>query len=119
MEKRKYSRVRIKNIRVLYKKKHKFSEFFPYSAPLPVKNISRWGICLQFSDDIASVGEIIEIKILMPHLKTFKLIGKIIWSKKDSKDRHYDVGVQFLPVSTLNGLNSPSAWKSWQSISQI
>jgi hypothetical protein len=97
-------RIHIPGAQVLYKKENKL--FKRFSAPMPLKDITKSGVCFKIIHNL-KIGTIIDLKILLPQKQMIRVKGRLVWANYDPQN--YDqsfAGVQFLPFGEGSKYNS-------------
>ncbi|UCC95418.1 MAG: PilZ domain-containing protein [Candidatus Omnitrophota bacterium] len=67
------------------------------------KNIGGGGICLITYGKEFEVGDILQLKIMLPSKKVVRTKGKVVWINEfevvsEKHEKRYDIGVEFLDI---------------------
>lgn len=92
-EKRKYSRWIIENKKAILKE-HKEDE-------VPLIDLSTGGMRIKLKEEIPLGSTISGQFNINPHLGTYFIKGKVVWSKHLSRENKYEVGVKFDKINTI------------------
>ena len=116
-ERRACKRIVIPDGQVYYKKQKRVSLLRKYSGPVPMKDISKSGICFSTKDTLQT-GEIVLLEILLPGYDSIRLKGEIRWINIDSTAGATFTGLQFLPFGVKKHFNSLDSLNKLRSITE-
>jgi hypothetical protein len=114
-ERRFYERLVIPGAEVAYRLRKNFNWFGGYNGPVPMKDITKSGICFRLSTFLDR-GTPLEIKVLIPGQEPFAVKGDIVWANKLSTASGSFAGVQFKPFGKGRRYNS---FKTHEKLEQI
>jgi len=104
-ERRFFERISIPGAEVSYRKSKRFNWFNGFTGPVPMKDITKGGICFKIQTPLAE-GMTIEIKVVIPGEAPFDVKGNIVWANQfQASDEPY-AGVQFRPFGKGRHYNS-------------
>ncbi|MBN2425461.1 MAG: PilZ domain-containing protein [Calditrichaceae bacterium] len=116
-ERRACKRIVIPDGRVYYKKQKRISFIQKYSGPVPMKDISKSGICFSTNDTLQT-GEIVLLEILLPGYDSIRLKGEIRWVNTNLSAGATFTGLQFLPFGVKKHFNSLDSLNKLRSITE-
>ena len=87
------------------------------SSRVNIVDITRSGVRFEINDPVI-IGEIIELKIIVPRKNNIFIKGHVVWtSKPDSENPAYAV-VQFLPFGSDERYNSMQSYEQLKELSE-
>ena len=104
-ERRFYERIQIPGAEVAYRERQKLNWFKGYNGPVPMKDITKSGICFKLMNRLER-GATVEIKISIPGEEQFSVTGNIVWTNMDRSSDDGYAGVQFRPFGKGHQYNS-------------
>jgi hypothetical protein len=85
------------------------------AAMKPMKDLTYSGVCFEV-DGIMTVGDLIEMRIILPGEESITLKGNIIWSEMNASSKIVYTAVQFLPFGTDERYNSMEIYQKLKKI---
>jgi hypothetical protein len=105
-DQRKFDRIEIPDASVnIYIGQKKFKLFPGYSKSLPLKDLTKCGLCFKCERQL-NIGQIVELRVNTGKTRPFRLKVKILWCVQDEVDRRYTTGARIMPFGSMNNLNS-------------
>ena len=115
-ERRFYERISIPGAEVSYRQKKRFNWFNGYMGPVPMKDITKSGICFRLEAPLER-GATVEIKVHIPGVDQFSVHGDIVWADTGAVKEALYAGVQFKPFGKGRRYNSFSTHERLEHIS--
>ncbi len=116
-ERRFYERIQIPGAEVAYRARKRFNWFSGYDGPVPMKDITKSGICFKLKTRLER-GATVEIKINIPGEEQFSVTGNIVWTNIDRSPDDGYAGVQFRPFGKGHHYNSFRTHERLEQITQ-
>lgn len=104
-ERRFYERISIPGAVVSYRTKKRFNWFNGFAGPVPMKDITKSGICFKIQTPLTE-GRTVEIKVNIPGHVSFGVMGNIVWANQTAVSDEAYAGVQFKPFGKGRQYNS-------------
>ncbi len=104
-ERRFYERISIPGAEVSYRPRKSFNWFSGFNGPVPMKDITKSGICFRLDTPIGK-GATLEIKVRIPGEEPFSVKGEIVWADYIASINGTYAGIQFKPFGKGRHYNS-------------
>jgi len=102
-ERRHLERFEIPGAQIMYKQGKGFRLFDRYIGPLPLKDITKNGACIEINQPVDR-GTLLDIEINIPGHKKVHVKGHVVWTSYPEEPTH--AGVQFMPYGEGKKYNS-------------
>ena len=109
LDRRNTDRLKISGAQILFKRES------GEAAMKPMKDLTFSGVCFEV-DEKMTVGDLIEMRIILPGEESITIKGNIVWSEVNASTKIVYTAVQFLPFGTDERYNPMEIYQKLKKI---